>query len=83
MIIIILCNTNNCIKNPYLLAKYVEVLFTSCPMVQPHTKYFNDLLINFPFAEKSLVSALMKFYAGKRLMDSLGPKGTLVQGLSF
>jgi ubiquitin conjugation factor E4 B len=61
--LIILCNTTNLIKNPYLVAKLVEVLFTSCPMIQPQAKYFHDLLVNYPFAENTLVSAVMKFYS--------------------
>lgn len=62
-ILVILSNTSNCIKNPYLLAKYVEILYNTCPMIQPQTKYLNGLLINSPFAERVLVPVLMKFYA--------------------
>ena len=60
-IIIFICNSNY-IKNPYLVAKLVEVLFTSCPLVQQTTKYFHGFMINFPFIEKYLITALMKFY---------------------
>jgi len=56
------CNSNY-MKNPYLFAKLVEVLFTSSPLVQPRTKYFNDLVINYPCAQKYLVTSLMKFYS--------------------
>lgn len=64
-VLIIICNNFTLVKNPYLIAKYVEVLFTSCPMVQPQANYFNTLLINyFPYDERFLVAALMKFYSG-------------------
>ena len=64
-VLIVICNNFTLIKNPYLVAKYVEILFTSCPMVQPQANYFNSLLINyFPFDDRILVAALMKFYSG-------------------
>ena len=64
LVLIVLCNTTNIIKNPYLVAKFVEVLFTSCPLIQPQASHFNDLIVNYPFAENFLISALMKFYSG-------------------
>jgi ubiquitin conjugation factor E4 B len=63
-ILVLLSNTSSLIKNPYLIAKLVEILFTSCPMIQPQANYFHDNLINFPFAENTIVSSLMKFYSG-------------------
>lgn len=64
-VLIVICNNFVLIKNPYLIAKYVEILFTSCPMVQPQANYFNNLLLNyFPFDDRQLVAALMKFYSG-------------------
>lgn len=64
-VLLVVCNNFALIKNPYLVAKYVEILFTSTPMVQPQASYFNTLLFNyFPYDDRSLVAALMKFYAG-------------------
>jgi hypothetical protein len=62
--LVILCNTTNIIKNPYLVAKFVEILFTSCPLIQPQASYFNNLIIDFPLAENYLITSLMKFYSG-------------------
>jgi ubiquitin conjugation factor E4 B len=62
-VLLILCNTTNIIKNPYLVAKFVEILFSSCPLIQPQASYFNNLIIDFPFAENYLITSLMKFYS--------------------
>uniref|UniRef100_A0A8C9T7G9 Ubiquitin conjugation factor E4 B n=1 Tax=Scleropages formosus TaxID=113540 RepID=A0A8C9T7G9_SCLFO len=51
------------IRNPYLMAKLVEVLFVSSPSVQPRTQRFAEMVENHPLAVKQLVPALMKFYA--------------------
>ncbi|CAF0784818.1 unnamed protein product [Brachionus calyciflorus] len=60
---LILCNGTNFIKNPYLVAKFVEVFFTSCPMVQPKANYFNNLIVYQRFDGRDLVNSLMKFYS--------------------
>lgn len=79
-VLIVICNNFTLIKNPYLIAKFVEILFTSCPMVQPQANYFNSLLLSyFPYDERVLVAALMKFYSGEyslitvklKILDSL------------
>jgi hypothetical protein len=62
--LVIMSNSTNIIRNPYLVAKYVEILFTSCSMIQPQASYFNKMIINYPNAENYLISALMKFYSG-------------------
>lgn len=63
-VLVMLANGTSLIKNPYLVAKFVEILFTSCPMVQPKANHFNNLLINNRFDARSVVSSLMKFYSG-------------------
>ena len=50
------------IRNPYLTAKLVEVMFVLNPAVQRSTEKLNDRLINHPVALNHLVPALMKFY---------------------
>lgn len=46
-----------CIKNPYVLAKLVEVLF-----VTPQNQNLHNMVMFHPIAQKELVSSLMKFY---------------------
>ncbi|XP_035992619.1 ubiquitin conjugation factor E4 B isoform X2 [Fundulus heteroclitus] len=50
------------IRNPYLIAKLVEVLFVTNPAVQPRTQRFSEMMENHPLSIKHLVPALMKFY---------------------
>lgn len=50
------------IKNPYLTAKLVEVLFVISPSIQQTTKKIYDLIMNHKLAQSALISALMKFY---------------------
>jgi len=54
--------TPDYIRNPYLTAKLVEVMFVLNPSVQRSTEALNDRLINHPIALEHLVPALMKFY---------------------
>lgn len=50
------------VRNPYLIAKLVEVIFVIMPVIQPRCKdMFNMFMMN-PISENHLVSALMKFY---------------------
>lgn len=54
--------SQNYIRNPYLIAKLVEVLFVTNPAVQPRTQRFSEMMENHPLSVKQLVPALMKFY---------------------
>ncbi|KAM6977292.1 ubiquitin conjugation factor E4 B isoform 1-T1 [Aplochiton taeniatus] len=54
--------SQNYIRNPYLIAKLVEVLFVTNPAVQPRTQRFSEMMENHPLSIKMLVPALMKFY---------------------
>ncbi|KFP75349.1 Ubiquitin conjugation factor E4 B, partial [Acanthisitta chloris] len=49
-LVVMLCNQNY-IRNPYLVAKLVEVMFMTNPMIENH-----------PLSTKLLVPSLMKFY---------------------
>ncbi|XP_043919080.1 ubiquitin conjugation factor E4 B isoform X2 [Protopterus annectens] len=60
-LIVMLCNQNY-IRNPYLIAKLVEVMFVTNPSVQPRTQKFFEMMENHPLSVKLLVPALMKFY---------------------
>uniref|UniRef100_UPI00358F3E4E ubiquitin conjugation factor E4 B isoform X3 n=1 Tax=Myxine glutinosa TaxID=7769 RepID=UPI00358F3E4E len=50
------------LRNPYLVAKLVEVLFLLNPGVQPRTTTFHAMLENHPMGVRFLAPALMKFY---------------------
>lgn len=50
-----------CIKNPYVTAKLVEVLFVISPSVQQNTG-LQITVMNHPLAQTDLVGSLMKFY---------------------
>ncbi|XP_051786197.1 ubiquitin conjugation factor E4 B isoform X1 [Erpetoichthys calabaricus] len=60
-LIVFICSQNY-IRNPYLIAKLVEVLFVTNPAVQPRTQRFSEMIENHPLSVKHLVPALMKFY---------------------
>lgn len=60
-LIVFICSQNY-IRNPYLIAKLVEVLFVTNPAVQPRTQRFSEMMENHPLSIKQLVPALMKFY---------------------
>ncbi|XP_012681583.2 ubiquitin conjugation factor E4 B isoform X1 [Clupea harengus] len=60
-LIVFICSQNY-IRNPYLIAKLVEVLFVTNPAVQPRTQRFFEMMENHPIAINQLVPALMKFY---------------------
>lgn len=63
-LVVMLCNQNY-IRNPYLVAKLVEVMFMTNPSVQPRTQKFFEMIENHPLSTKLLVPSLMKFYTGK------------------
>uniref|UniRef100_A0AAY4C646 Ubiquitin conjugation factor E4 B n=1 Tax=Denticeps clupeoides TaxID=299321 RepID=A0AAY4C646_9TELE len=60
-LVVFICSQNY-IRNPYLIAKLVEVLFVTNPAVQPRTQRFYEMIENHPLSVKQLVPALMKFY---------------------
>ncbi|XP_051946759.1 ubiquitin conjugation factor E4 B-like isoform X5 [Xyrauchen texanus] len=60
-LVVFICSQNY-IKNPYLIAKLVEVLFVTNPAVQPRTHRFFEMMENHPLAINQLVPTLMKFY---------------------
>ncbi|EPY84699.1 ubiquitin conjugation factor E4 B isoform 1 [Camelus ferus] len=66
-LVVMLCNQNY-IRNPYLVAKLVEVMFMTNPAVQPRTQKFFEMIENHPLSTKLLVPSLMKFYTGGFLM---------------
>lgn len=55
----------HCLKNPYLVAKIIEVLFVLNPGIQAHTEELYSRVMTHPIAELYLSSCLMKFYTGK------------------
>lgn len=63
-LVVFICSQNY-IRNPYLIAKLVEVLFVTNPAVQPRTQRFSEMMENHPLSVKQLVPALMKFYTGE------------------
>lgn len=63
--------SQNYIRNPYLIAKLVEVVFVTNPTVQPRTQKFYEMMENHPLATKQLVPALMKFYTGITFLNLL------------
>lgn len=65
-LVVMLCNQNY-IRNPYLVAKLVEVMFMTNPAVQPRTQKFFEMIENHPLSTKLLVPSLMKFYTGRFL----------------
>uniref|UniRef100_A0A4W4HI70 Ubiquitin conjugation factor E4 B n=1 Tax=Electrophorus electricus TaxID=8005 RepID=A0A4W4HI70_ELEEL len=60
-LVVFICSQNY-IRNPYLIAKLVEVLFVTNPAVQPRTQRFSEMIENHPLSVNQLVPALMKFY---------------------
>ncbi|MEQ2206473.1 hypothetical protein XENOCAPTIV_029734, partial [Xenoophorus captivus] len=68
-LVVFICSQHY-IRNPYLIAKLVEVLFVTNPAVQPRTQRFSEMMENHPLSIKHLVPALMKFYTDP-LMDTL------------
>ncbi|KXJ68611.1 hypothetical protein RP20_CCG002478 [Aedes albopictus] len=50
------------IKNPYITAKLIEVLFVTSPTIQTASQRLYLQIINHELAQRALVSALMKFY---------------------
>ncbi|XP_034945689.1 ubiquitin conjugation factor E4 B [Chelonus insularis] len=60
-LLVIIC-TPHCIRNPYLIAKIVEVLFVINTSVQGRTDTLHDQVMSHPITKTHLASYLMKFY---------------------
>lgn len=50
------------IKNPYLVAKIVEVVYVLNPSMHPRCENLYSRLMHHPLSQDQLASALMKFY---------------------
>ncbi|CAG5126106.1 unnamed protein product, partial [Candidula unifasciata] len=61
LLLVMLCSQNY-LRNPYLTAKLVEVLFVLQPSIQPKTEQVNLELLMSDVAVDNLVPSLMKFY---------------------
>ncbi|XP_063292679.1 ubiquitin conjugation factor E4 B isoform X2 [Pelobates fuscus] len=60
-LVVMLCNQNY-VRNPYLVAKLVEVMFVTNPTIQHRTQKFFEMIEGHPLSTKLLVPSLMKFY---------------------
>ncbi|XP_015113341.1 ubiquitin conjugation factor E4 B [Diachasma alloeum] len=60
-LLVVIC-TPHCIRNPYLIAKIIEVLFVINPSVQGSTETLHDQVMSHPISKTFLASYLMKFY---------------------
>lgn len=61
LLVLLVCSPQ-CLANPYLTAKLVEVLFVASPAVQPHTTHTHGRVMAHPLAQLHLGPALMRFY---------------------
>lgn len=60
-LLVVICSPH-CIRNPYLIAKMIEVLFVINPSVQGRTETLHDQVMAHPISKTFLASYLMKFY---------------------
>ena len=60
-IIVMICSPHY-ISNPYLTAKFIEVLFVACPLLHNYTQEFYMQILSHSLAEVHLARSLMKFY---------------------
>ncbi|XP_068966391.1 ubiquitin conjugation factor E4 B [Bombus flavifrons] len=60
-LLVVVC-TPHCIRNPYLIAKIIEVIFVINPNVQGRTESLHDQVMAHPISKTLLASYLMKFY---------------------
>ncbi|XP_015606835.1 ubiquitin conjugation factor E4 B [Cephus cinctus] len=60
-LLVVIC-TPHCIRNPYLIAKIIEVLYVINPSVQGRTKTLHEQVMSHPISKTLLASYLMKFY---------------------
>ena len=59
-----ICSTNY-FKNPYLVSKFLEILYIINPAILESTEALHLRFMSHPISEEHLPSALMKFYTGK------------------
>lgn len=60
-IITMICSPNY-ISNPYVVAKFIEVVFLTSPLINQQSSAFHMRIISHGLAETNLSRALMKFY---------------------
>lgn len=60
-IIVIICTSHH-IGNPYITAKYIEILFLVCPSINKDAIFLHQRIVNCPLAKGNLMKALMRFY---------------------
>ncbi|XP_057653177.1 ubiquitin conjugation factor E4 B [Diorhabda carinulata] len=60
-LLVTICSSNM-VKNPYLVAKLVEVVFVILPTIQPRCEVIYSRLMNHHISQTILPSSLMKFY---------------------
>lgn len=60
-LLVMVC-TPHCIRNPYLIAKVIEVLFVINPSIQGRTEALHEQIMSHPISRTHLASYLMKFY---------------------
>jgi len=59
---LVLISSTHIVKNPYLVSKFVEILFVADPSIQRHSSRLHDLVTSHPSGPKILASSLMRFY---------------------
>ncbi|XP_060521992.1 ubiquitin conjugation factor E4 B [Cylas formicarius] len=60
-LLVTICSSNM-IKNPYLVAKLVEVVFVIIPQIQPKCELLYNRMLSHHISRTVLPSSLMKFY---------------------
>lgn len=60
--------SSNMIKNPYLVAKLIEVIFVIIPSIQPRCEPMYNRLMSHHISCTMLPSSLMKFYTDVRFV---------------
>uniref|UniRef100_A0AC34QY04 U-box domain-containing protein n=1 Tax=Panagrolaimus sp. JU765 TaxID=591449 RepID=A0AC34QY04_9BILA len=61
-LLLFLCSTHY-LKNPFLAAKVVDVVFSICPEINPGLAGLHHSLVSTPLATERLVPSMIKFYA--------------------
>ncbi|KAL1227970.1 Ubiquitin conjugation factor [Trichinella spiralis] len=65
----LVCNADQ-FKNPYLVAKVVEVIFYTCPQLRPAAHSLHMAILNHPLAPANFFRSLVKFYSDVESMGS-------------
>ncbi|KAL1284439.1 Ubiquitin conjugation factor [Trichinella pseudospiralis] len=65
----LVCNADQ-FKNPYLVAKVVEVIFYTCPHLRPAAHSLHMAILNHPLAPANFFRSLVKFYSDVESMGS-------------